>query len=133
MPRSSAARASATSAWSPPTRRRRTGSRHRRNSRSRRSAPSTSSRGSNGSVEQIRQLPTGGDDPRVLGAGDLEVLEQARAHAVAAVLVERDEEVEEARERILEVTARDVEVGDIELRVEVLGRVGGRGADLRRG
>ena len=87
----------------------------------------TYQRGADGftSVQQVRQALARVEHARVLGTGDLEVLEQPRAHRVLAVGVERREEVEQPGERVVEVSAADVEVGDRELRVDIGGLVGG--------
>ena len=50
-------------------------------------------------------------------ADDLEQLDEALAHGALAVGVELREQREQAIERVLDVAAREVEVGDVELRV----------------
>jgi hypothetical protein len=58
------------------------------------------------------------------------VLEEALADGLATGGVGRREELQQPGERVLDVPAREVEVGDEQLRVHVVGGRGGRGADL---
>ena len=74
------------------------------------------------SVEQVGEAASGRDHPRVVGADDLEELDQALAHGALAVGVELREQREQAVERVVDVSAREVEVGDVELRGQVVGR-----------
>ena len=84
-------------------------------------------------VERVGESPPGGDDARVLGADQLEVLDEAHTERFAVVTEHRRDEVEETSEGVLDVPATDVEVGDGELGRDVRRAGTGRRADLVRG
>ena len=59
------------------------------------------------------------DDPLVLGTDDLEQLDEAGADLLPVLVGQSPHEVDEARERVLDVATEEVEVGDDELGVDV--------------
>ena len=67
------------------------------------------------SVEQRRQPSPRLANARVVHTDDLEILEDARPHGLLARCIERREERQQPVERVLDVTAGQVEVGDGEL------------------
>src|SRR5690606_24964390 len=83
------------------------------------------------SVEADRETLARLGDARVRRADDLEVVEEAHAQLLLRVRVRTGQEVEQAPERVVDVPAEQVEVGDRELRVDVAWRVGGGGAHGR--
>src|SRR5690606_7358825 len=85
-----------------------------------------------GSVQQGCQAHARRRDTRVVGARDLEVVEQSGADAVAILGRGLREQVEETGEGVLEVSAAHVEVGDRELRVHVARPRGGGVTELAR-
>ena len=83
-----------------------------------------------GSEQQRREPAARADDARVGVADQREQLEQSLAHRSALVGGKQREQVEQAIERVVDVAAGEVEVGDEQLRVDVGGR--GRGGGTRR-
>ena len=71
------------------------------------------------SEQRVGQLDPGRGDARVLGADDLEQLEQAGADPGAVVAGGDADQVDEAGERVLDVAAEQVAVGDGQAGVDV--------------
>ena len=78
------------------------------------------------SVQEVRQALAGRADPGILGAGDLEEVQQPGAHGVLGLLVRAAQQVQQSREGVLDVAAEHVEIGHEQLRLEVRGRIRGR-------
>ena len=77
-----------------------------------------------GSVQEVREALAGRGHAGVVGSGDLEQLQQARAHRVLGLLVRAAQLVQQAGEGVLDVAAEHVEIGHQQLGVEVGGCVG---------
>lgn len=70
-------------------------------------------------VKRARERLAGQRDSRVCLSNDLEQVDEAQTDAIPVVSRGRSDHVEEASERILNLTAGNIEVSDRELRIDI--------------
>src|SRR5690606_31280306 len=83
------------------------------------------------SEQQVREALAGRGDARILGASDLEQVQQTRADGVLGVLIRAAQQIQKAPEGVLDVAAEHVAVSDQELCVQIAGGLRGGLAGAR--